>query len=165
MPSAKPALTAKRALTPRLVDEIEGQKIAQALHKGISERAYRLYLESGRQDGNDEKNWMQAKSEMLQILETRGSGTWVYLTASIADFSPENIEVYVDAHRVLVKLDRAASAAASEGPVREASSSFLAADLDVELDPATATAAVKDRTLNLMVKKRSAANTTRRRGS
>ena len=165
MASAKPALTAKRALMPRLVDQIEGQKIAQALHQRISERAYRLYLESGRQDGNDEKNWMQAKSEMLQIVETRGSGTWVSLTAAIADWSAENIEVYVDAYRILVKLEKAASAAASEGPVREASSGFLAADLDVEVDPATATAGVKDRTLNLMVKKRSAANTTRRRGS
>jgi len=164
MPSAKPALTAKRAVTPRLVDKIEGQKIAQALHQRISERAYRLYLESGRQDGNDEKNWIQAKSEMLQILETRGSGTWVSLTASITDWSPENVEVYVDAHRVLVKLEKAGSAAASEGAVCEASSSFLAADLDVEVDPATATAAVRDRTLNLMVKKRSTANATRRRG-
>ena len=89
MPSARPALTAKRAVTPQLVNKIEGQKIAEALHQQISERAYRLYLESGRQDGNDEKNWMQAKSEMLQSLEPRGSGTWVSLTASVADSSPE----------------------------------------------------------------------------
>jgi HSP20 family molecular chaperone IbpA len=165
MPTAKPAVTVKRTVTPEIVDKIEGQKIAGALHQRLSERAYALYEESSRQNGNDEKNWLKAKSEILQSLETRRSGTWVALTAPIPHDSPVSIRVCVDARRVMVQVEKAPSVAGAESPAHDASPSFLAADLNLEVDPSTATAAFKDGTLSVMVKKRSPADTTVRRGS
>ncbi len=158
MPSAKSALSAKRAATPQLVDQMEGQKIDAELQQRLSERAYALYEESGRQDGNDEKNWLQAKSEIVHGFEMRKSGTWVALTASIPDALPVSIRVYVDAHRVVVQAEKSADPSRTESSARD-TSMFLAADIDVELDPSTATASFKDHTLNLMVKKQRSAST------
>ena len=157
MPSAKPAFYPKRAANPRLVDQAEGQKIDAALHQLLSERAYALYEESERQDGNDQKNWLQAKSEIVQSLETRKSGTWVALTASMPDALPDSIRVYVDTNRVIVQAEKSADPSRT-GSFAGDTSMFLAADLDVELDPPTATASFKDQTLNLMVKKRRSAS-------
>lgn len=153
MPSPKSALSAKRAVNPQLVDKMEGQKIEDALHQRLAERAYALYEESGCQDGNDQKNWLQAKSEMEQSLEMRNSGTWVSLTASISDASLDSIRVYVDTNRVIVKAEKVVEAAQGESAGHD-TARFFAADLDVEMDPTTATASFKDQTLNLMVKKR-----------
>lgn len=153
MPSAKSALSAKRAANPQLVDKMEGQKIEEALHQRLAERAYALYEESNRQDGTDQKHWMQAKSEIVQSLEMRKSGTWVSFTASIPGASPDSIRVHVDTNRVIVKAENTADASEAEGP-GHTTSRFFAVDLDVELDPPTATASFKDHTLHLMVKKR-----------
>jgi HSP20 family molecular chaperone IbpA len=157
MPSAKPAFSAKRAANPQLVDKMEGQKIEEALHQRLAECAYALYEESDRQDGNDQNNWMQAKSEIVQSMETRKSGTWVSLTASIPGASPNSIRVHVDTNRVVVKAENTADVSQAEGAAPN-TSRFFAADLDVELDPPTATASFKDQTLNLMVKKRRSAS-------
>jgi HSP20 family molecular chaperone IbpA len=157
MPSAKPAFSAKRAANPQLVDKMEGQKIEEALHQRLAECAYALYEESDRQDGNDQNNWMQAKSEIVQSMETRKSGTWVSLTASIPGASRNSIRVHVDTNRVVVKAENTADVSQAEGAAPN-TSRFFVADLDVELDPPTATASFKDQTLNLMVKKRRSAS-------
>jgi HSP20 family molecular chaperone IbpA len=159
MPSPKPALSANRAVNPELVDKTEGHEIEEALHQRLAERAYALYEESGRQDGNDQKNWLQARSEIVKSLEMRKSGTWVSLTASIPDASPDRIRVYVDVNRVLVRAERTADAASqAEGPAHD-TSKFFGVDFDIELDPQTATTSFKDQTLHLMVKKRRSVRT------
>ena len=158
MPSPKPAFSPKRAANPQLVDKIEGEKMDELLHQRLAARAYALYEESGRQDGNDQKNWMLAKSEIVKSLETRQSGTWVALTASIPEASPESIRVYIDTNRVVVGAEKIADTSGAEGSTLE-TLMFLAAGLDVDLDPPTATASFKDHILNLMVKKRRSAST------
>jgi len=115
MPSPKTAFSPKRAVTPQLVDQMEGQRIDAALHQRLAERAYALYEESGRQDGNDQKNWLKAKSEIVQSLEMRKSGTWVALTASMPGASPDSIRVYVDTNRVVVEAEKIARTSAAEG--------------------------------------------------
>jgi HSP20 family molecular chaperone IbpA len=158
MPSAKPAFYPKRTANPQFVDQMEGQKIDAELHQRLSDRAYALYEESGRQDGNEQKNWLQAKSEIVQGLEIRKSGTWVALTASMPDASPYSIRLYVDTNRVVVQAEKSADPSRTESSAGD-TSIFLAADLDVELDPPTATASFRDQTLNLMVKKQRSAGT------
>ena len=152
MPSAKPAFSPKLATNPKFVDPTEGQEIETKLRQRLAERAYALYVESGRQDGNDQKNWLRAKSEIVQSLEMRKSGTWVALTASMPEVLSETIRVYVDANRLVVQAQKIDDASRTESSTGD-TSIFLAADLDVELDPTTATASFKDHTLNLMVKK------------
>jgi len=159
MPSAKPAFYPKRAVNPQFVDQMEGQRIDAELRQRLSERAYALYMESGRQDGNDQKNWLQSKSEIVQGLEMRKSGTWVALTASMPGALPDSIRVYVDTNRVVVRAEGIADSSRT-GSSGHDTTMFLTADLDVELDPPTATASFKDQTLNLMVKKRRSVSTT-----
>ena len=159
MPSAKPAFSAKRPANPQLVDNMEGQKIEEALHQRLAERAYALYEESGRQGGNDQKNLLQAKSEIVQSLEMHKSGTWVSLTASMPGTSADGIRVHVATNRVIVNAEKIADASQAESAGHNISR-FFVADLDLELDPSTATASFKDQTLNLMVKKRRSVNAT-----
>lgn len=159
MPSAKPACYPKRPVNPQFVDQMEGQRIDAELRRRLSERAYALYEESGRQDGNDQKNWLQAKSEIVHGLETRKSGTWVALTSSLPEASPDTIRVYVDTNRVVVRAEKIADSPRT-GSFGHDATMFLTADLDVELDPPTATASFKDQTLNLMVKKQRSVSTT-----
>src|SRR5579859_5470101 len=142
MPAPKTAIVTTRAVMPQFLDANAGHKLEQALHQRIAERAYSLYEECGRQDGHDAQNWTRARAEILQPFEMRESGTWLALSAALPGTPPESIQILVATNRVVVQAERAANA------------TFFAVDLDVDVDPATATASFKDRTLNLMVKKR-----------
>lgn len=158
MPTAKPALYPKLAANPKFVDQTEGQEIEAKLRQRLAERAYALYEESGRQDGSDENNWLQAKSEIVHGFEMRKSGTWVALTASIPDALPDSLRVYVDTNRVVVQAEKSADPSRTESSAHD-TAMFLAADIDVELDPSTANASFKDHALNLMVKKQRSVST------
>lgn len=142
MPAPKTAIVTTRAVMPQFLDANAGHKLEQALHQRIAQRAYSLYEESGRQDGREQQNWARATAEILQPLEMRESGTWLALSAALPGTPPESIQIIVTTNRVIVQAERAANA------------TFFAADFDVDVDPATATASFKDRILNLMVKKR-----------
>ena len=41
------------------------ESVLRAIHQRIQNRAYELYLQQGRQPGNDLDNWLQAEAELL----------------------------------------------------------------------------------------------------
>ncbi|SRR6266849_4156748 len=149
MPQAKPAFRSLPAsVIPRIVSEgKEAEEFEKTIHHKICDRAYFLFEQSGRAAGKDKENWIRAESEIMRRgLQTRESGTWVALTASIPDASADGIEILVNAKRVIVQVGAAGEL-------------YLATDLDVEVEPATAAASFKAEQLNLMVKKRRDAGT------
>lgn len=155
MSTPTPAFAAKRAATPQFLDRVQGEELEQLIQARIAERAYALYEESGHQPGNDRENWLQAKSEVLQDLAARETGTWLALTASIPDASPESIQINVAATRVVVRAKKAENAIHSESSAPAGPSDIiLASELGVEVEPSTATASFKEQTLHVMVKKR-----------
>jgi HSP20 family molecular chaperone IbpA len=134
------------------------ETLQQEIRQCIAARAYQLYKESGYQDGNDERNWRQAESDVLQRdIEVRESGTWLALSAILPDFSAQDVQIGVDPSRVLVKAERQPSL---QEPRENAAQSaehkkfFWAADLPIEVDPSTTTASLKNCKLSLMLKKR-----------
>jgi len=157
MATSKPALSDKLpAKVPRIVGENDKQAFQHGIHRCVSERAYGLYEASGGEHGNDHAHWLQAQSEVLQHgLEVRESGSWLSIHASLPDVEGDDIEVYLEPNRVIVR-------ATSENIQNTESHTqgfaprgiFLLEDLRTEIDPATASAAFKDRKLTLMVKKR-----------
>lgn len=157
MAIAKTAFTSKAKKTePRFVNKSEAETFEREIRRRVSERAYRLFEESGYPDGEAEKHWLQAESEIFHRgIEVRESGSWVTLNTTIPDASAEDVDIYVDATRVIVRAKKNGrsdqAGLSSEGPVGE--EMFLAVDLKVEVDPTTATASLKDRRLSLMVKK------------
>jgi HSP20 family molecular chaperone IbpA len=66
----------------------------------------------------------------------------------------DNIEVYLEPTRVIVRAEKSESNQDSDTREISQQEIFLLQDLDTEVDPATASAAFKDQKLTLMVKKR-----------
>jgi HSP20 family molecular chaperone IbpA len=160
MATTKTALTGSSTTTskvPRFADEDGKSKISQALQDHISLRAYSLYEESGQPEGNHFSDWLQAESEILQrSLDVRESGSWLALNASLPDVAPEDVLISVEPTRVLIHATRGEEI--KNDTAREIGSTrrdlFLVQDLNVEVDPETASASLKDQKLTLMVKKK-----------
>jgi HSP20 family molecular chaperone IbpA len=155
MATSRPAPSSKIFAAPRIVGESDKERFDQALHRRVSERAYRLYESSGWEHGNHHAHWLQAQNEVLQRgLEIRESGSWLSINAALPGVEADNIEVYLEPTRVIVRAEKSESNQDSETREISQQEIFLLQDLDTEVDPATASAAFKDQKLTLMVKKR-----------
>jgi HSP20 family molecular chaperone IbpA len=86
----------------------------------------------------------------------RESGSWLAVNASLPDVAPEDVLIAVEPKRVLIQAVRGDEirndAARETGSTRR--ELFLVQDLNVEVDPETASASLKDQKLTLMVKKK-----------
>jgi HSP20 family molecular chaperone IbpA len=157
MATSKPALTDYvSAKTPRIVGETEKQDFEQVLRRCVSERAYRLFESSGREHGYDRAHWRQAESEVLQHgLEIRESGSWLSINAYLPDVSAEDIQVYLEPNRVIVRAEKTQTVQNADSQEQGFTQRelFLAEELNAEIDPSTASAAFKDQRLTLMIKK------------
>ena len=161
MPSPKRAANSKPSIAaaPRFVGKSEADALDQAIRDRIADRAYQLYEASGYAAGHDREHWLQAESEVLHRgLEARESGSWVSINGSLPNVAAEELEIYVDARRVIVRAKRRGEPQTAEPTTGGASPElFWGVDLETEVEPATATASLKDGKLTLMVKKRSPA--------
>lgn len=156
MATPKQASTSKSAVTttPRFVDKDEADALQQTIQDRISRRAYQLYEDSGYQQGHDQRHWFQAESEVLQGgLEVRESGTWVAVNASLPNVSAEHVQIYVDRRRIIVRATKNNESRDGKPAAPGQTEIFLVADLPEEVEPATASASLKDEKLSLMVKK------------
>lgn len=154
MATPKRAIAAESlmATAPRFVNQGEADALEQAIRNRIADRAYQLYEQSGYLPGRDQEHWLQAESEVLHNgLEVRESGSWVAVKGSMPGVAPDDVNIYVDTRRIMI---RATKQQAYPG-VGAAAETFLVAELGPEVEPSTASAALKDGKLTLMVKKRS----------
>ena len=157
MATSKPAPSNEVIVkTPRISGEAEWQDFGQTLRRRVSDRAYHLFESSGREHGNDHAHWLQAEREILQRgFEIRESGSWLSINAHLPDVSADDIQVYLEPTRVIVRAEKTKTIQnpASEEQGLTQRELFLAADLDTEIDPSTASAVFRDQKLTLMVKK------------
>jgi HSP20 family molecular chaperone IbpA len=158
MPATKLAFSSRPtpvSWTPSFIVGEEAQALEQAVYRKISERAYFLFEQSGREPGNEDANWLQAEAELLRCdVQVRESGTWVALSASIPDASGQDMQIVVRPTRVLVRAKEASNDQDSTERAKLERDIFLAANLPVEVDPLSAAASFRDRILNLMIRKR-----------
>jgi HSP20 family molecular chaperone IbpA len=159
MPSPQPSYSSKPAAKPpRFIDRSEIEALEDAIHRRIAERAYSYFEESGYVHGNDLGNWLKAEREILNNnLEVRESGSWLAINASLPSVEAENVQIYVERCRVIVRAERKGEGEKldlkkAHGGRRD--EVFLLANLSAETDPATASASLKDGKLTLMVQKR-----------
>jgi HSP20 family molecular chaperone IbpA len=162
MATSKPAPSGKLpSATPQIIRESEKEFLNQAIHRRISERAYHLYESSGHEHGNHHAQWLQAESEILQRgLEARESGSWLSLNASLPDVSGADVQIYLEPKRVIVRAEKSDAARNTDSQTQGLTQRelVLVADLNVEIEPSTASASFKDQKLTVMVKKRHPAN-------
>ena len=145
------------ATAPRFVKQVEADALDQAIRERIADRAYQLYEQAGYRPGHDQEHWLAAESEVLRRgLEVRESGSWMAVHGSLPEVAAEDVNIYVDSRRIIIRATKQRSSAAgyTETADRSAPETFLVAELTVEVEPATTSAALKDGKLTLMVKKR-----------
>ena len=164
MPAPKTAFISKPPLTtPHIIDRTDSEAFQEEIRQCIADRAYQLYEESGRQSGNDEGNWRQAEAKVLQRdIEVRESGTWLTLNAVLSDFAAEDVQIYVEPVRVIVKAEKqplTSDIRQYQDLSPKRNKRFWAADLPVEVEPSTTTASLKNSKLSLVIKKRKESQT------
>jgi HSP20 family molecular chaperone IbpA len=160
MATTKPALSGKTtpAVAPKIIfDPNEREVFDQLIQRKVAERAYQLFEASNAAHGKDQEHWLQAESEILQHgLDIRESGSWLSITASLPNVSDDNLEVCIEPNRAVVHGQIASQQqdASSGTQTYSQQDFFLRSDLNVEVDPSTASASLKDQKLTIMVKKR-----------
>ncbi len=154
MASPKSALSGS-SKTPQIVSEDQNAAFQDKVRQRIAARAYDIYQNSGGDHGNDYQHWMQAENEVLQRgIEVRESGSWLALNASIPDGSADGVEICLTPTNVIVRTEKSEQIKSANAQGLTEREIFLTHDLNTEIEPATASATLKDQTLTIMVKKR-----------
>jgi HSP20 family molecular chaperone IbpA len=158
MPATKLAFSSRptpSSWTPSFLVGPEAEALEQAVYRKISDRAYSLFEQSGRQPGNEDANWLQAEAEVLRSdVEVRESGTWVAVSAFIPDGSGQDMQIVVKPVRVLARARKFGKDRGSTETAKENEQEIiLAANLPVEVDPLSAAASFRDHNLHLMIRK------------
>lgn len=161
MASPKSALSGS-SKTPQIVSEDQNAAFQDKVRQRVAERAYDIYQNSGGQPGNEYEHWIQAENEVLQRgIEVRESGSWLAFNASIPDGSADDVEICLTPTSVTVRAEKSEQlkdAGANEQGLAQREI-FLTHDLNIEIEPSTASATLKDQKLTIMVKKRYPLNT------
>jgi HSP20 family molecular chaperone IbpA len=155
MTAPKQAFASKPLLAtpPRFVDNAEARSLQGDIRERIAQRAYELYQCSGHESGNDQRHWFQAESEVLQrTLTVRESGSWLAVNGHLPNVSGEDVQIFVDPRRIVVRAKKQ-TPPTTDSDVATSTEDFFVADLHVDVDPESATAALRDQKLSLMVKK------------
>jgi HSP20 family molecular chaperone IbpA len=156
MSSQAGAVTAREFPTTIPINH-ENRRVVDSLKQRVARRAYELFERGGRAEGNDMRHWLQAESEILsKIPEIRETSSSYTVNVPVQGFKPDEIYVGVDANRTLVLADTQDTTdgrSKSQQPGFSRKSLFLAADWPAPVDPATASAQIKNGNLILTVKR------------
>ena len=92
---------------------------------------------------------------MQRGFEIRESGSWLSINAHLPDVSADDIQVYLEPTRVIVRAEKTKMTQNPDSQEQGLTQRelFLAEDLNMEIDPSTASAVFKDQKLTVMVKK------------
>lgn len=122
------------------------------LNDAISRRAYQLFEETGRSDGQDLSHWLQAQSELIAVPEIRESSSWYTISYPLRGFSAEEVQIDLDPHRAIISAEKSLNTGeAGNAAARE--TLYLVADWPGLVDPATASAYIKNDSLTLTVRR------------
>jgi len=142
--------------TPSTPIQLKNREVLDRLNDQIARRAYEMFEQGGGADGEHLQHWLQAEAETVKrVPEISESSSWYTVRVPLQNFAAENISVAVESSRAIVQTDKVPVAGG-----RESSNSgsfekplFLVAYWPSQVDPATASAYVKDETLTLTVKR------------
>jgi len=154
--SSQTGAVAARDLSTTIPINQENRRAVESLKEKVARRAYELFERGGRASGDDLQHWLQAESELLgTIPEIRETATSYTVNIPTQGFKANEIYVGVDADRTLILAEKQESMDGHKGPDIGSSreSLFLAADWPTAVDPATASAQIKNGSLILTVKK------------
>ncbi|MGB2668940.1 MAG: DUF2934 domain-containing protein [Candidatus Acidiferrum sp.] len=132
-------------------------QLADRANDAVERRAYSFFLAAGGQDGQDLTHWLQAESEVLRrIPDIREAASWYTVNVPLPGFAAEQIRVNVDSVRALVAAEKTKSSDGRGGDgmqTRSVESVYLVANWPSAIDPATASAYLKNESLRLTAKR------------
>ena len=157
------ATTAKDTSSTPVPVQHENGHVYDWLNGEIARKAYELYEQAGNEHGQDLSHWLQAEAQIVQrIPEIHESSSWYTVHVPLPGFSAEEVHVGVEPSRAIIAANRTSSTddnassdnGSSTGATRAFHESiFLIAEWPEEVDPATASAYIRDESLTLTVKR------------
>jgi HSP20 family molecular chaperone IbpA len=146
------ASSVKQASPSEMPAIVSGEKksaLLQEYRKNVSKRAYELFEERGRVDGEDVSHWLRAEGELcIPLPEVHQSGAWYTVSAPLVGVPADHIKVSVEDGVALI-----AAESASDREARKFSATFYAVRWPENVNPETASAYLKNGTLTLVARK------------
>jgi len=126
----------------------------EEFRKSVSRRAYQLFEELGRMDGNDVSHWLQAEQELcVRLPKVQQSGAWYTVSAPVPGVPAHRISVSVADSGALISAENRRDASDSSGENREYSAAYYSVRWPESVDPETASAYLKNGTLTLVARR------------
>jgi HSP20 family molecular chaperone IbpA len=138
---------------PKIVSGERKDAFLEEFRSLVSRRAYELFEELGRVDGNDVSHWLRAEDELcVRLAEVQESGAWYTVSAPVVGVPADRIKVSVDDNRALISAENGSYDSASNDS-REYSSTYYEIRWPESVSPETASAYLKNGTLTVVARK------------
>ena len=138
---------------PKIVSGAKKDAFLEEFRGLVSKRAYELFEELGRVDGNDLSHWLRAEDELcVRLPEVQQSGAWYTVSAPVVGVPVDRIKVSVDDGRALISAEKGSRERASNES-GEYSSTYYEVRWPESVNPETASAYLKNGTLTVVARK------------
>ena len=123
----------------------------------IAKRAYELFEELGRVNGNDLSHWLRAENELcVRLPQVQESGVWYTVSAPLVGVPADHIRVSVENRGALISADKSSDHGTSDAEAQEVLATYYAVRWPESVSPETASAYLKNGTLTLVARKAAA---------
>jgi HSP20 family protein len=138
------------------------ESVTERIHRiydAIARRAYELYEQDGRADGNDVRHWLQAEKEFLYpvSLNLEENAGDIVVRAEVPGFNANDLEVNVEPRRVIITGKRESKKETKEGEsqITEELSEEIVRSLELpcEVDAGKVSATLKEGVLSIQMPK------------
>ena len=160
--SAQPASETQKGQVPVKIN-VGGMETlfdrAQEIYRKVAQRAYELFEGRGRLQGFDLDDWLVAERELLHpvSLEVKEYDDHLAVRAEVPDFNEKEIQVTLEPHRLVIngKIEKQVEQKEAETlyTSQQLIEIFHTLELPNEVDPAKATATLKNGILDIQLPK------------
>ena len=154
--------TLRRSTPSEMADIVLAEKRDAFLGQfrdSVSKRAYELFEELGRVDGDDLSHWLRAENELCTRLpKVEESGAWYTVTAPVVGVPADHIKVSVEDNGALIRARKVSAGQDDrvQGQQEVSSSAYYAVRWPESVNPETASAYLRNGTLTLVARKAAA---------
>jgi len=150
--------TLKRSTPSEMADIVSGEKrevLLEQFRDSVSKRAYELFEQLGRSDGQDLSHWLRAEAELCQRLsEVHESGAWYTVTTPVVGVPADHIKISIEDNDALIAAEKIAKS--EDDRAQEQRSAYYAVRWPESVNPETGSAYLKNGTLTLVARKAAA---------
>jgi HSP20 family molecular chaperone IbpA len=154
--SSRSAATTSRDSASSIPINLAKDRVHHRIKERIQNRAYDIFQQDGNHHGDHMRHWLQAECEVLTTVpEIRESGSWYTINVPLRGFAPSEVQVSVEPQYALVAAEKEQASGGEPGASSDVFEQVpcTIAKWPDDVDPATASAYLKNGVLTLTVKK------------